>query len=214
MEFDFEALAADDRYKLLTSTIVPRPIAWVTTLSKNGVRNAAPFSFFNAMSKDPPLLAVGIMADGDGSMKDTARNILDTGEFVVNLVPREAAEAMNLTSIDAPPDVDELVLAKLDTLPSVKVKPERIAISPVSFECRLHTPIRLANQLIALGEVVQAHIADAKMLNIAKSYVDTPAMHLIGRMHGRGLYVTTDNMFEMPRPEAYAAMQKREEAQD
>ena len=118
MEFDFETLAAYDRYKILTSTIVPRPIAWVTTLSKNGVRNAAPFSFFNALSKEPPLLALGITADGDGSMKDTARNILDTHEYVINLVPRSAAQSMNLTSIDATSDVDELALAKLETRPS------------------------------------------------------------------------------------------------
>ena len=98
MEFDFEVLAASDRYKLLTSTIVPRPIAWVTTVSKNGVRNAAPFSFFNAMSNDPALLAIGIMNKADGTPKDTARNILATGEFVVNLVPRSAADVMNLTS--------------------------------------------------------------------------------------------------------------------
>jgi flavin reductase (DIM6/NTAB) family NADH-FMN oxidoreductase RutF len=202
MEFDFEKLAADDRYKLLTSTIVPRPIAWITTLSKDGVRNAAPFSFFNAMSKDPALLAVGIMADGD-RLKDTARNILDTREFVINLVPRAAAEAMNLTSMDAPPEIDELELAKLDTLPSLKVKPERIAISPVSFECRLHTPIVLSNQLIALGEVVQAHIADGAMLDPAKLYVDTQKLDLISRLHGRGLYGTAETAFQIPRPQPY-----------
>lgn len=210
MEFDFEALAADDRYKILTSTIVPRPIAWVTTLSKNGVRNAAPFSFFNALSKEPPLLALGIMADGDGSMKDTARNILDTREYVINLVPRTAAQSMNLTSIDAPSDVDELALAKLETRPSLKVKPERIAISSVAFECRLHTPIELSNQLIALGEIVQAHVADAFILDAAKFYVDTPAMHLIGRMHGRGWYAATDDTFQMPRPEPYAEFARGE----
>ncbi|RUO97417.1 flavin reductase family protein [Hyphomicrobium sp.] len=208
MEFDFEKLAADDRYKLLTSTIVPRPIAWITTLSKNGVRNAAPFSFFNAMSKDPALLAVGIMADGDNSMKDTARNILDTREFVVNLVPRPAAEAMNLTSIDAPPEIDELSLAKLDTRPSLKVRPERIAISPVSFECRLHTPIELSNQLIAIGEVVQAHVADEVMLDPAKLYVDTPKLDLISRLHGRGLYGAAETTFQMPRPQSYEEMKK------
>jgi flavin reductase (DIM6/NTAB) family NADH-FMN oxidoreductase RutF len=210
MEFDFEALASGDRYKILTSTIVPRPIAWVTTLSKDGVRNAAPFSFFNALSKDPPLLALGIMADSDGSIKDTARNILDTGEYVINLVPRSAAESMNLTSIDAPPHVDELALAELDTLPSLKVRPGRIAISPVSFECRLHTPIELSNQLIALGEVVQAHVADAFILDAAKSYVDTPAMQLIGRLHGRGWYATTDDLFQMPRPQPFAEFEKGE----
>lgn len=213
MDFDFETLAADDRYKLLTSTIVPRPIAWVTTVSKNGARNAAPFSFFNAMSRDPALLAVGIMADGDGSMKDTARNILDTREFVVNLVPRVAAEAMNLTSIDAPADVDELALANLEVAPSFKVKPPRIAISPVSFECRLHTPIELSNQLIALGEVVQAHISDAMMLDIAKLYVDTPKLDLISRLHGRGLYGTAETAFQMPRPHPYQALEK-EKARD
>ncbi|MBS0235524.1 MAG: flavin reductase family protein [Proteobacteria bacterium] len=214
MDFDFETLAADDRYKLLTSTIVPRPIAWVTTLSKNGVRNAAPFSFFNAMSRDPALLAIGIMADGDGSMKDTARNIIDTREFVVNLVPRVAAEAMNLTSIDAPPEVDELALSGLDTLPSFKVKPERIAISPVSFECRLHTPIELSNQLIALGEVVQMYIADSMMLDSAKHYVDTPKLDLISRLHGRGMYGTAAIAFQMPRPVTYAEFKKDEKARD
>jgi len=214
MEFDFEKLGADDRYKLLTSTIVPRPIAWVTTLSKDGVGNAAPFSFFNAMSKDPALLAVGIMMDGDGSVKDTARNILDTREFVVNLVPRAAAEAMNLTSVDAPPDIDELILAKLKTVPSLKVRPERIAISPVSFECRLHTPIELSNQLIALGAVVQVHIADEMMLDPSKLYVDTPKLDLISRLHGRGLYGTAETAFQMPRPETFATYARVKAAQD
>lgn len=214
MDFDFETLAADDRYKLLTSTIVPRPIAWITTLSKNGVRNAAPFSFFNAMSRDPALLAVGIMANGEGRLKDTARNILDTREFVVNLVPRAAAEAMNLTSIDAPADVDELALASLDTLPSLKVKPARIAASPVSFECRLHTPIELSNQLIALGEVVAMHIADAMMLDVAKHYVDTPKLDLISRLHGRGMYGTAATAFQMPRPEAHRDFIEAKKARD
>ncbi|AGK59349.1 flavin reductase [Hyphomicrobium denitrificans 1NES1] len=207
MEFDFEQLAADDRYKILTSTIVSRPIAWVTTLSKNGVRNAAPFSFFNAMSKTPPIVAIGIQANANGSMKDSACNILDTQEFVVNLVPRLAAEAMNLTSIDAPSHVDELSLAKLETMPSVKVKPERIAISPVAFECRLHTPIEVApSQLIILGEIVQAHVSDEFVLDPEKHYIDTPALHLVGRMHGRGWYTTTDAVFQIQRPEPYAAL--------
>ncbi|MFA5957004.1 flavin reductase family protein [Hyphomicrobium sp.] len=149
---------------MLTSTIVPRPIAWVTTVSVAGVRNAAPFSFFNAMSRDPAVLAVGMIDAADGRMKDTAQNIVDTGEFVVNLVTRTAAEAMSLTSIDAPPDVDEIQLANLETKPSIKVTPGRIAISPVSFECKLHTKIELSNQLIALGEIVHAHIDDMMML--------------------------------------------------
>ena len=210
MEFDFERLAADDRYKILTSTIVPRPIAWVTSLSKNGVRNAAPFSFFNAMSKTPPIVAIGIQANADGSMKDSARNILDTREFVVNLVPRSAAEAMNLTSIDAPSDVDELALANLETSPSVKVKPERIAVSPVAFECRLHTPLEVApSQLIVLGEIVQAHVSDEFVLDAQKHYIDTPALSLVGRLHGRGWYATTGDAFQIDRPEPYAKRSER-----
>jgi len=210
MDFDFERLAADDRYKILTSTIVPRPIAWVTSLSKNGVRNAAPFSFFNAMSKTPPIVAIGIQANADGSMKDSARNILDTCEFVINLVPRAAAEAMNLTSIDAPSDIDEISLANLETLPSVKVKSARVAISPVAFECRLHTPIEIApSQLIVLGEIVHAHVSDEFVLDAEKHYIDTPALHLIGRLHGRGWYTTTDDAFQIDRPEPYAQRSAR-----
>ena len=205
MEFDFETLAPDDRYKILTSTIVPRPIAWITTVSKSGVRNAAPFSFFNAMSKTPPILAVGIQANSDGSMKDSARNILDTREFVVNLVTRSVASAMNLTSLEAPSDVDEIALADLDTLPSLKVLSPRLAASPVAFECRLHTPIEVAkSQLIVLGEIVQAHIADAFVLDADKHYIDSPALDLVGRLHGRGWYVSTKDSFQMERPAPFS----------
>jgi len=205
MEFDFETLAPDDRYKILTSTIVPRPIAWITTVSKSGVRNAAPFSFFNAMSKTPPILAVGIQANSDGSMKDSARNILDTGEFVVNLVTRSVASAMNLTSVEAPSDVDEIALADLDTLPSLKVLPPRLTASPVAFECKLHTPIEVAkSQLIVLGEIVQAHVADAFVLDADKHYIDTPALSLVGRLHGRGWYVSAKDSFQMERPAPFS----------
>jgi flavin reductase (DIM6/NTAB) family NADH-FMN oxidoreductase RutF len=139
-------------------------------------------------------------------MKDTARNILETREFVVNLVPHSADQAMNLTSIEAPPDVDELALAGLATLPSVKVKPERIAISPVAFECLLHTPVEVApSQLIVLGEILMAHVDDAFVLDPTKCYIDTPALHLIGRMQGRGWYSTTDSAFQIKRPDPYVA---------
>ena len=201
MDFDFQTLAPDDRYKILASTVVPRPIAWVTTLSRAGVRNAAPFSFFNALSKDPPLLAIGIQADKDGTMKDTARNILDTREFVVNLVPRAAQDAMNATSAGVAPDVDELTLAGLDTRPSVKVAPPRIAASPVAFECRLHMPIEpTPNQLIAIGEIVHAHVGDAFVLDASRHHVATEQLDLIGRMQGRDWYVDTHGAFQIARP--------------
>lgn len=203
MEFDFAKLAPDERYKILTSTIVPRPIAWVTTLSTSGAGNAAPFSFFNAMSKDPPILALGIQTKANGGVKDTARNILDTGEFVVNLVPESAAHAMSHKSIGAPPEIDELSLANVATLPSIAVKPPRIAASPVSFECKLHTPIELKpNQLIILGEILHAHVADAAILDAQRFYVDTPRLGLIGRMHGTGWYARVHDLFQIARPGA------------
>lgn len=201
MKFDFEKLAADERYKLLTSTIVPRPIAWVTTVSADGVRNAAPFSFFNAMGKEPPLVAIGIQANDGGSLKDTARNIIETREFVVNLVTERVAKAMNLTSIAAPAEIDELSLAALKVTPSVKVAPPRITTSPVAFECRLHTPLQFASgQFVVIGEVVQAHVNDDYVLDASKFYIDTPKLGLIGRMHGRGLYARTSETFQIDRP--------------
>lgn len=102
MIFDMETLEAQNRYKILTATVTPRPIAWITTLSASGVINAAPFSFFNVMGHEPPTVAIGLLA-GSERFKDTAANILDTGEFVVNLVGEANAEAMNVTCIDAPP---------------------------------------------------------------------------------------------------------------
>lgn len=201
MQFDFRSLAAADRYKILIGTIVPRPIAWVTTLSREGTRNAAPYSFFNAMSKDPPLVALGVQANTRGGMKDTGRNILDTGEFVVNLVPHALAEPMSFTSSEAPPEVDELEAADIETAASVVVRPPRIAESPVAFECRLHSHLEVSpNHLVVIGEVVYAHIADEAMLNPAKFYIDTPKLDLVGRMHGGGWYAGTRDLFQIERP--------------
>ncbi|HEY0419918.1 MAG TPA: flavin reductase family protein, partial [Acetobacteraceae bacterium] len=130
MLFDFETLAAQDRYKLLVATVVPRPIAWVVTQDLAGRLNAAPFSFFNVFANDPPVLVIGIGGRRPGDAKDTGANIRETGQFVVNLVDQANAEAMNATAIDFPPDVDELRQAGLATLPSTKVAPPRIAESP------------------------------------------------------------------------------------
>jgi flavin reductase (DIM6/NTAB) family NADH-FMN oxidoreductase RutF len=213
MEFDFEKLDPADRYKIMTSTIVPRPIAWVTTVSKDGIRNAAPISFFNGMGKDPPVLALGIQPKADGRLKDTARNILDTREFVVNLVPESAAEAMNLTAIDAPPDVDELTLAGIATLPALKVKPPRIAASPVAFECRLHTPLEIGpNKFIFIGTILQAHVGDDFVLDAERHYIDTPKLELVGRMHGAGWYAHTSDLFQMARP-SWADLEKEPAAE-
>jgi len=200
MLFDMETLEAQNRYKILASTVTPRPIAWVTTLSEDGVINAAPYSFFNALGHDPPTLALGLLA-GKGRFKDTATNILASGEFVVNLVSEKNAEAMNVTCIDAPPEIDELVLAGLTAAPSHAVRPPRIAESPVSFECRVLTSLVTGpRQTIVIGRIVRAHIDDAFVQDEERCYIDTPALRLIGRMHGSGWYARCTDLFEMARP--------------
>jgi len=200
MLFDMEALEAQNRYKILTATVTPRPIAWVTTLSEGGVINAAPYSFFNAMGHEPPTVAIGMLA-GPGRFKDTATNILETGEFVVNLVSEATAEAMNVTCIDAPADVDELALARLTPAASQKVRPPRISESPVSFECRvLGSLVTGPRQTVVIGRVVCAHIDDAFVQDRERCHIDTPALRLIGRMHGSGWYARTSDLFQMDRP--------------
>lgn len=197
--FDFTAMTGDECYRLLASSVVPRPIAWVVSRSKNGVLNAAPYSFFNCFGGEPPTLAVGIL--GQKPLKDTGQNILDTEEFVVNLVSEDVAEAMNLTCIDAPPEVDELELAKLETAPSEQVTPPRIVASPASFECRLAHHIWTGpQQLLVVGRVVAAHFRRDVIDDSARPRIDTEKMGLIGRMHGRGVYARTTDLFEMNRP--------------
>ena len=130
-----------DRYELLLGTILPRPIAIITTLSAEGALNAAPFSLFNVVSHDPPVIMIAVFPHPEERLKDTATNIFATREFVVNLVPRSMAEAMNITNIDAPKGTNELTLAGLQVAMSVPVAPQRIADSPVAFECRLLTAL-------------------------------------------------------------------------
>ena len=200
MEFDFRQMAKPDRYKIMGSSITPRPIAWVTSLSATGERNAAPYSFFNMMGDDPPTLALGLLR-GPAGFKDTASNIRETGEFVVNLVCEAQAQAMNLTCMDAPPEVDELAAAGLETIASTAVAPPRIAGSPVSFECRtLHLIETGPAQLVVIGEVLVAHVGDAFILDAARHHVDPLAMQLIARMHGSGWYARSTDLFQMTRP--------------
>ncbi|SLK02095.1 flavin reductase family protein [Novosphingobium mathurense] len=199
MEFDFSNVPGPDRYKLMSSSITPRPIAWVTTVSGMGVRNAAPYSFFNMMSAEPPLIVLGMMRRPDGSHKDSAANILETEEFVVNLVSEADSAAMNFTCIDAPPEFDELEAAGLETLASTQIAPPRIATAPVAMECRLYQSIEAGQTTIALGEVLRFHIADT-FIDAEKLHVDTLEMGLIARVHGAGWYARTTDLFQMTRP--------------
>lgn len=208
MLFDFESLPPNDRYKILTASVVPRPIAWITTRSRDGIVNAAPFSFFNVMGNDPPTVAIGIMPNA-GRPKDTAANILATGEFVVNLVAEAQADAMNVTCIDAPPEVDELAFAGLTPLPSRCVAPPRISGSPVSFECRsLTTLVTGPHQVIVIGTVLCAHIEDEFILDAKRCHIDTLKLKLISRMHGSGGYLRSNDTFRLDRP-VWAEREKR-----
>ena len=200
MLFDFAAIPPRECYKLLVSTVTPRPIAWIVSQNLKGQLNAAPFSFFNAFSGDPPVVGVGIGSHEPGRAKDTRRNIRETREFVVNLVSEEVAEAMNITAIEFEASVNELTEAQLKTLPSLRVKPPRIAVSPVSMECALMQIVDLGpDNGLVLGRVVAMHVRDDMVLDPAKNYIDTPKLKLIGRMHGTGWYARTSDLFKMDR---------------
>lgn len=201
MRFDLTDLAPDLAYKVLASTVTPRPIAWVTTLSRAGIVNAAPYSFFNVVGSEPPTVVLGILRDPKRGFKDTARNVLETGEFVVNLVPRALAEAMNTTCMDAPADVSELELAGLSATPSTAVAPPRITESPVSFECQVLTSLVTGpEQVLVVGRVLTAHVADEYVLDPRRAHIDTPRLDLIARLHGSGWYARSTDTFQLERP--------------
>lgn len=200
MLFDFTAMPTENIYKLLVSTIVPRPIAWVTTQDLDGSVNAAPFSFFNCVSGNPPVVCFGIGGRAPGDTKDTGGNIRRTGQFVVNLVSNGLAEQMNVTAIEFGKGVDELAQAGLHPAPSLHVKPPRIAEAPVSMECERLVIVEVGvDRAVILGRVVTMHIQDDCVLDPVRCHVDTPRLDLIGRMHGGGWYARTTDRFEMPR---------------
>jgi flavin reductase (DIM6/NTAB) family NADH-FMN oxidoreductase RutF len=199
MRYDLADLPERLTYKLLAATAVPRPIAWVVTQDRKGGRNAAPYSFFNVMGAAPPTVALGIMADPRG-LKDTAQNIADTGEFVINLVPEAMVQAMNVTAVDAPRGVDELALAALATLPSVHVVPPRIAQSPVAYECRLVQMVHTGpDQVIVIGRVLAVHIDDRVLIDPERAHIDTPSLDLVARGFG-STYIRSQDSFELARP--------------
>jgi flavin reductase (DIM6/NTAB) family NADH-FMN oxidoreductase RutF len=201
MHFDLARIPAMDAYKLLVATVVPRPIALATTVDAEGRVNAAPFSFFNAVSSVPPVVVLGIGAGvvEDDGYKDTERNIRDTGEFVVNLVDEALAERMNVCAVDFPAGIGELDKAELTPVPSVEVRAPRIAESPVSFECRRITGLSLgARSTLEVGRVIHIHIRD-DLVDPERFHVATDRIGLIGRMHGRGWYARTSDLFLMER---------------
>jgi flavin reductase (DIM6/NTAB) family NADH-FMN oxidoreductase RutF len=192
-----------DVYKLMIGAIVPRPIAFVSTLSAEGIPNLAPFSFFTGVSANPPVICFSPMVRGsDGKRKDTINNIEATREFVVNIVSERFAEQMNACSAEVAPEVDEFALSGLTPIPSRMVKPARVAESLVNMECRLVQIVEVSAKplggSIVLGEVLVFHVDDA----IVESFrIDADKLQAIGRMGGPE-YVRTADRFSMVRPSA------------
>jgi len=197
MLFDIHALDQRRSYKLVTATIVPRPIAWVVTLDAEGRCNAAPFSFFNCFGGHPPVVCLGI-GQRDRSDKDTLAHIRARGEFVINLVPESLAGLMNDTATDFPRGDDELARVGLSTEASAKVAVPRIAGSPVALECRLRQVLQVDRTGdLVVADVVAVHIADEAVIDAERCHIDTARLQLIGRMQSPGGYVRTGDTFTM-----------------
>ncbi|CAN5298162.1 flavin reductase family protein [soil metagenome] len=197
MQFDFEAMKPAERYKLLLATVLPRPIAWITTRDANGAVNAAPFSFFNVFGSDPATVGIGIGSKGPGEPKDTRANIRANEQFVVNLVPYSLAQQMRITSIAFPKGVEEPAEADLQLVPSERVAVPRIAASPVSMECTFMQEVALGGFSLVLGRILMIHVQDHAVIDAARQYIDAEKLDLIGRMEG-GWYTRTTERFEMP----------------
>ena len=200
-------LSHSELYGIILSSVAPRPIAWVSTLSPSGQPNLAPFSFFNCVCVEPPLLAFapGLRSpkqpgSAHGEAKDTLRNIRETKEFVVNVVTYELAEAMNQTSGDYDASINEFDVARIAHAPSQVVKVPRVAVSPVSFECRLYQILDFSTSpesgSLVIGQIVSIHVDDS---HLKQGRLDRNSLDLIGRMGGMQ-YTRTTQRFEMVRP--------------
>lgn len=202
MFLDFTVLSPRDAYNWIASSITPRPIAWVSTVSADGKTNLAPFSFFNGITGNPPTLMFSAVNLRDGTRKHTVRNIEATGEFVVNLVPHSLAEKMNACSALLPYGESEFDAFGIAPAASVNVRPPRVADAPVSFECRLHTIVPIGEGAgaasVVFGRIIAAEVNDAVLG--ANGEIDPARLDTIGRLGGEA-YATTRERFELPRPD-------------
>jgi flavin reductase (DIM6/NTAB) family NADH-FMN oxidoreductase RutF len=200
MELDLEGKYAKRAYSILASLVTPRPIAWVTTLGPDGVVNAAPFSFFNVLGANPPILGFCPGDRDDGTPKDTARNIRLSHEFVVNLVDEKTAEAMNVTAASLPYGVSELKSAGIMTAPSSVIKPPRIAESPASLECTEWGTLQIGGNRLIIGLVKRVHVRD-ELFDSETQRIRSEQFQVIGRMASPNWYCRTSDRFEMIRPD-------------
>lgn len=199
LHFDFAKLSPRDRYKLMIGTIVPRPIAFVTTVDREGRVNAAPYSFFNCLSADPPIVVLGIEYRAGQRSKDTGHNIATTGEFTVNIVSDAIVEAMAVTAAAFGPDVNEIEAAGLTAVPGEAVGCPRILESPAAFECRRYIGLEIGHaREIVLGEVIGLHIRE-DAVDGDRFHVDPDMVDAVGRMGGHG-YARTRERFDLKTP--------------
>lgn len=199
MEIDAAGLSIRDAYALLTGIVVPRPIAWISTQDDQGHVNLAPFSYFNAVGSDPPMISVSIAARADGSDKDTLRLMRQTGCFCVNLAEENASVDVNNTSAELAPEQSEALQFGIGTTPCVKIKGVRIASSRAALECRLvevHSYGRKRKVSLVIAEVVQLFVDDALLVG---GVVDPTLMQPIARLGGEN-YASLGRRFSLPRP--------------
>ena len=195
MHVDFASITAYQRYKLMASLIVPRPIALVTTINADGVVNAAPFSMFNMLGEEPPLVMISVNLLASGGLKDTAANIIASGQFVVHLADEAIAAKMHACGEALPSDQSELDAVGLTTAPSVAVAPPRIAEAPVAFECELWETIRTDSRLIFFGKVLHLHAREG-LVDTETWRVSLQDYFPVGRF-GASFYVTTRDRFSL-----------------
>ena len=196
MDLELARLPAQERYKLLIGLVIPRPIAWVSTWSENGVANCAPFSFFNVISEDPPLCILSFNHRSDGAMKHTLKNIRRTGEFVVNLADEANANALHASSAELPETESEFTKSGLTPVPAKMVQHPRIAEAAASLECRLERRIEFGPEReLVIAEILLIHardgIIDPKTKRISDAYLP------VGRLYA-GRYCTTRQRFDLP----------------
>lgn len=195
MQIDPALQTKADNYRLLTNLVIPRPIAWVTTQGPSGVINLAPFSFFNAVGSDPLYVVISVGHKETGEPKDTAKNIEDSGAFVVNLVTEELLPAMNVSAAEFPETESELSASKLNPAPSVRIPVPRVAEAQAALECVLHKSVPLGAYALFIGEVVMFHVADRLMGERLRVHDFAP----IGRLGAPSVYCRTTDRFDVPR---------------
>lgn len=196
MKFEVEKLSARETYNLMIGLIAPRPIALVTSRNEDGGLNAAPYSAYNYLCTDPPMVALGVTDRPGGAFvpKDTARNIRRTGEFVVNVVTEDLLAQMNVCATDFPAEVSEIEMAGLTTMPSSLVSVPRIAEAHASLECVEFTTMEIGRSRIILGKIVAMYVED-RYVDPAGPYILAEELHAVGRMNGQGAYVKTRDAF-------------------